>query len=136
MESMRPIRPIRPMGNRKLTFSSFAPFVPFAPFAKANVETVTSQTATQNVRKNWIKSDFTRHKKEPSRSILDICNQVRKKSEVIEGIFRQTRSGVRSILDVCEELRYRRLVENSPIRMIFLSTFSCRHESSSQPSQQ
>ena len=68
MEPMRPIRPIRPMGNRKLTFSPFAPFVPFVPFAKVNVETVTSQTATQNVGKNWIKSDFTRHKKKSHRA--------------------------------------------------------------------
>ena len=35
-------------------------------------------------------------------TVIQAC----KKSEVIEGIFRQTRSGVRSILSVCEQAGY------------------------------
>ena len=38
---------------------------------------------------------------------------------MIEGILCQTKKRVRSIVDLCEELAYCRLVQNSPIRMIF-----------------
>ena len=41
------------------------------------------------------------------------------KSEVIEGIFCQTRKRAHSIVSLCEELAYCRVVQNSPIGMIF-----------------
>ncbi|MBQ5753706.1 MAG: hypothetical protein IIV91_05840, partial [Alistipes sp.] len=44
----------------------------------------------------------------PKKIVFEMRAQQSKKSEVIVGIFCQTRKRVRSILDVCKELTYRR----------------------------